>query len=153
MFNVCVYAMFFGAYLLFAGQASTSECLTGVVAAGLATALAAVWRTAGPRRFRTLAPWPRLIGAPLASLAPDAVRVGARLIAAIRRRPAAELGAIQSQPFQPGGDSPEAAARRGLVALAVSLAPNGYMVDIDGDSLLLHRLRPEPPQPDSAWPL
>ena len=152
-FHASVYVMFLGAYLLFAGQASRSECLTGVVAAALATALAAVWRTAGPRRFRMLAPWPRLVGAPLASLGPDAVRVGACLAAAIRRRPPAELGAIQGQPFRAGGDRPEAAARRGLVALAVSFAPNGYMLDIEGDSLLLHRLRPDDPQPDPVWPL
>jgi multisubunit Na+/H+ antiporter MnhE subunit len=51
-------------------------------------------------------------------------------------------GTFIAVPFAPGGDDPEAAARRALYVTAISLTPNTYVVGIDRDNdvMLVHQL-------------
>jgi hypothetical protein len=41
-----------------------------------------------------------------------------------------------------------------MVTLALSVAPNGYVMNVPagGDALLMHRLAPAAPDPDPEWP-
>lgn len=154
LFAITVWIVLTCFYLLFAGQASVSEMIAGVPAAALATCIALLLRRARSRPLRLRAPWPRVVGRPLASLFPDAVRVGRVLLAALRRRPDGPVGMSSRQPFRHGDDDAADAGRRGLVTLGISLAPNGYVLSIpDGqDVLLMHRLVPSAPDSDTEWP-
>jgi hypothetical protein len=147
--------IFLGVYLMFAGQVSATELLAGIPAAVAAAAYAVLLHRVAERPFRLDAPWPRVLGKPLMALFPDVIRVGRTLLRVLWRRPPGMVGTIVRQPFQAGGADPASAARRGLVTLAASLAPNGYGMDIlDGaDVLVLHRLAPAPLAPDQRWPL
>ena len=77
------------------------------------------------------------------------------LLRSLWRRPEGGLGRTLRQPFRRGGDGPAAAARRALVTLGLSVAPNGYVLEIgdNQDDLSLHRLSPALPRPDPEWPL
>ena len=149
--------IFFGIYILFAGQVSVTEIEAGAPAAVAAAGFTVLLhRVAEPERaFRLKAPWLRVLGKPLAALFPDAVRVGRALLQALWRRPSSAVGLVVRQPFQEGGGDPASAARRGLVTLGSSLAPNGYVLGIpdEEEALLLHRLAAVPPDPDQRWPL
>ena len=147
--------IFFGFYILFAGQVSVTEIEAGAPAAIAAAGFTVLLHRVTERPFRLKAPWLRVLGEPLAALLPDAVRVGRALLRALWRRPPGVVGPVTRQPFQEGGEDPASAARRGLVTLGSSLAPNGYVLAIpDGEgALLLHRLAAVPPNPDQRWPL
>lgn len=149
------WALLTALYLAFAGQAGAVEAAAGLLA-GLAGALLslAVRRT-GERRFRFRGtPWLRVLGRPLLALVTDAARVGGRLLRAVLHGPDGTQGAAVRQPFRQGGAGPGAAARRGLATLAVSFAPNSYVLRIaeHRDEMELHRLAEHPSSPDRDWP-
>lgn len=149
------WAVFFGLYLMFAGQLSASELGIGVFAgAAIATFSLILWRHES-RSLGLGAPWPRLILSPLFALPADSWRAGRVLLNALWRKPMGEIGARQKQPFQHGDDTPRAAGRRALATLAVSFAPNGYVLDItdNENDMLIHRLHPTGPKADMGWPL
>lgn len=90
------------------------------------------------------------------ALYPDLVRVGLRLLAALKQRPDGAMGTIATQPFRRGDpEDAVAAGRRALVVLGASLAPNGYVLRApqDRDVLVMHRLAAASPNPDAAWPV
>ncbi len=133
-------------YFLLAGQVSVTEIIACVPVAALAAAFSATLLRAKERRFhlrrRALLAMLRAIGA----LLPDAVRVGRMLLA---RDPA---GQAVRQPFRRGGNNEADASRRAVVSLGVSLAPNSYVLCMDGE-LLVHRLAPGPSNDDLEWPV
>jgi hypothetical protein len=145
----------FGLYLLFAGQATGTEIGAGIGAAAASAVFAALVHRKAERRFRLRAPWLRVLTVPLAAVALDSFRVGRVLVQALWRRPAGPIGVLAEQPFRPGLDDPPDAARRGLVTLGSSLAPNGYVLSIEhgSETTLLHRLVAVPSSPDREWPL
>ena len=145
----------FGLYLLFAGELSLSELGTAVVAAAAIAIFSVGLAKQKTRSFRFLALWPRLIWVPLFSLMPDSWRVGRVLVSTVWRARASTIGVFQKQSFQHGGNTREAAGRRGLATLAISFAPNGYVVEINdvADEMLIHRLRSSAPKADTRWPL
>lgn len=57
-------------------------------------------------------------------------------------------GEFRALPFEPGGDDSLSATRRALIASAVSLTPNSYIVGIDQESnlILCHQLVPSKPE-------
>ena len=148
------WVLFAGIYLLLAGKITITEILAGAGATTVALAFAVLRRGAARRRLRLRVPWLQVIGAPLVSLFPDAGRVALVLLRAVLRRPAGAAGSAVRQPFAPGTADPEDAGRRALVTLGISLAPNGYVLDLpnDGCCLLLHRLAPASPSADMRWP-
>lgn len=155
LLGLVTWVVFLGAYFLFAGQVSATEIVAGVPSSAAVGCFAVVLHRTQSRRFRLQGPWWRILGLPLAAVFPDAARVGRVLLRAVRRRPFGAVGVVAPQAFRPGGDDPAAASRRGLVTLGCSLAPNGYVLEIQqaAKTLLLHRLAPVPPNPDTDWPL
>ncbi len=150
--GAATWAVFLALYLLLAGAISTNELLAGVPAAAAASCFATALHRVEERRTSLRGPWPRLLLRPLTALLPDAVKAARVLLRAIARRPNGPVGLSTRQPFREGID-PRDAGRRGLVTLATSLAPNGYVLAVEADALILHRLAPARPRSDREWPL
>ena len=140
-------------YALFAGEVSITEAIAGLVATGGAAAYGALLHRSRSRRLTLWAPCLRVIAGPLAALVPDAWRVGRGLLKVLWRRPDGPAGVLSRQPFREGGRASEDAGRRGVVTLGLSLAPNGYVVSIEDDAIVLHRLVAAAPNVDRAWPV
>lgn len=142
----------FGLYLLFAGRASGEELVAAALSAAAAFGSALlVRRLGGPRVYRFRAAWLIRAAAPLKALFVDLFLVGRALLGVIAGR--AVRGTISRQPFDDGRETPSAAARRALVVLGASFAPNTVAVGVAPRRLLLHRLAPRPPSPDREWPI
>ncbi len=153
----CLMALcgFAGFYLLLAGSLSRTEVIAcAVVAVGMA-GLATVLHLRQEHRLRLSMPPVRALWRLACSLPLDTANVGLVLLRTLRRRPDGQLTAIAAQPFQPGEDDPEDAARRALVILGSSLAPNGFVVELprDARALRLHRLASAAPSRDTRWPV
>ena len=153
----CLMALcgFAGFYLLLAGSLGRTELITcAIVAVGFA-GLATVLHLRQEHRLRLPVPPGRALWRLACAVPLDTARVGLVLLRSLRRRPDGQLTAVAAQPFQPGGDDPDAAARRALVILGSSLAPNGFVVALprDGHALCLHRLANAAPRRDARWPI
>ncbi len=150
----CTWVAFAAAYVLFAGQINLTETIAGLPLATVVTMFVVALRRCEQRSLRLDAPWLRLGRRVLVSLASDVVRVSGVLLRALARRPDGTVGRLTHQPLRRGGEAPREAGRRGLVSLAISMAPNGFMVTIpeQGDVMVLHRLVDVPPVPDHEWP-
>jgi hypothetical protein len=156
LFAIVVWIVLAGFYFLLAGQVSLTEAIAGLPSAAVAAGFVLALRRTETHRLRLAAPWLRVIGKPLASVFPDAFRVGRVLLGVLWRRPAGPVGVVTRQPFRHGGDDdPRSAGRRALVTLGTSFAPNGYVLSspAEMDALVLHRLVPVPQSPDRDWPL
>lgn len=140
-------------YLLFVGQAPAAELAAGAITSALAAAYHLHVYRFERRRFAVRAPWLRLGGRVLRAIAVDTPRVGTCLARAVIRATDGE-GMIE-QPFDTGDATPHSAARRALVVLAASIAPNAYVIDVRSrpPALLEHRLVPQAPQEDRQWPV
>ncbi len=139
-------------YILFAGTLSVSEgaaCVVAVAGAGFYLMLA---RRAEVPRFGFRAAWVLVLPRLGWGLARDTMLVGHALVISIFR---VVRGELVSQRFTHGGESGVAGARRALVTLGVSLAPNGYVVRVParGNFLLVHQLVPAPTKTDEEWPV
>lgn len=145
------FSLLFGCYLLFAGQVSTDEIIAALCCAAAATAVSLTIPLVAERHFGFGGvPWFQLIRQACASLLSDVPRVALRLL-----RPHLPSGVLQRWPLVGTGDDPHTTARRALVTLANSLAPNSYVVTVLGGrgELLVHRLIPDEPPHDPEWPL
>ncbi len=153
LFAAGIFCVLFGFYLLFAGTVSATEVGAGLAATAMVTAFATVVHRGRTRRLR-LVPQARLLLRPLWGVVADSGRVGIVLARAVLRRPAGQAGQVVRQAFRQGGETPADAGRRGMVVLAASLAPNGYVLHIPAgeDAMVMHRLAPVPPSPDREWP-
>jgi hypothetical protein len=140
----CSEALCFGLlYLLLTTRLQPME----LALAGLAGLLAAALRTgvtaSAERQFQRPR-WRRLVvAASAAPLVGDCATVARRLVAAAfesDRRP----GRFFSEPFAARGADAATATRRAEAVFLVSLAPNGYVVDVDEreDEILVHQLVP-----------
>lgn len=148
-----IWAASFALYLLFVGHAPVPELVAAAMTSALATAYHLHVHRHEHRRFALRAPWFHLVIRTLRAIAVDTLLVGAALARAILRNTHAE-GMVE-QPFDPGGATPKAAARRALIVLAASIAPNTYVIDLRSrpPGLQEHRLVPRPPRKDGQWPL
>ncbi len=143
----------FALYLLFAGQADRAELCAGALMALAGTFLAVFLHQHEHRPMRDVAPWlalARRVGVALLRDPGVMTRALAHAVAGSARE-----GATQLQAFEGNGSSAEVAFRRGVVVLAASLAPNGFVqeVALDDHILLVHRLVPSPPSDDVLWPV
>jgi multisubunit Na+/H+ antiporter MnhE subunit len=139
-------------YALFAGSMSISEAVAGAVSVGCAVFYAWLTRRAAPQRFAFRPAWLGVLPRLGWSLVRDTAAVGVALLASIFLR---SEGNLVRQTFAYGDASRESAARRALVILGVSLAPNGYVIraPAEGEFLLVHRLVPARTSTDARWPL
>jgi len=149
---VLVVVLLAALYILFAGTLSVSEgsaCVVAVAGAGFYLMLA---RRAKVPRFAFRAVWILVLPRLGWGLARDTMLVGRALVISIFR---VVRGELLSQRFTHGGESGAAGARRALVTLGVSLAPNGYVVRVPvrGNFLLVHQLVPAPMKTDEEWPV
>lgn len=142
-----------GFYLLLAGALGTNELITAAVVAIALAALAATLRLREERQLRLPVPPLHFLAAALLALFTDSGRVGLVLVRVILRRPGHEQGSLSRQPFH-AADQPSGRGRRALVTLAISLAPNGYVLDQPAGEarLLMHRLTTARPSNDAEWP-
>jgi hypothetical protein len=143
----------FGLYLLFAGQVSGPECAAGAIMTSVAAGLVIFLNRRGHVSMRARAPWGRLAARLGKAVVVDAARVGAAFVRGLYGHNV--RGVIMKQPFEIGPVAPEANARRGLVILLGSLAPNGFVLEVQRKpgALLLHRLAPAPRSEDVEWPV
>ena len=150
-----LWIVFLGVYLLFAGPVSASELIAGVPSAALITGFALLYRRTEERQMDLRAPWLRVILRSLGAVPGDAVRVGGALIGLLWHRRENHIGISTHQPFRHGDRTPTDAARRAIVVLGTSLAPNGYvlMMPRDSETMVLHRLVLTPPRPEREWPV
>jgi hypothetical protein len=115
------------AYLLFAGQVSGHELIAGLGASLLAGAYAVVAHHAAVSPLRLRLPWLRVVAGVARDLVVDTSRVGAALL-----RPRA--GALAE------GELPAGDGRRAVAILALSVAPNGFVVRAGDHAMAMHRL-------------
>jgi len=143
-----------GAWVLWVLLVSTSkraELLTGAIAAVLTAAAVDAVRSRERFAFR-----PRLRWLRRGLLIPVHVVTESWLVsvALVRHATGRRVrGAFVAVPFEHGeDDDPEASARRALVTLGLSLAPNTVVVGIDPErnEALTHQLVPDPSRLDRA---
>jgi hypothetical protein len=154
MVNTLVtWAALFGLYLLFVGQAVRAEVLAGISVAALAVAGHEHARSVAHRELQVVAPRGRLVVRLGIALVGDTGLVAQGLLRVVCG--ATSRGSMMIQPYDPGGYTPEAAARRGIGILAASLAPNGYVLEVrkPPEGILMHRFVPHPPAADRRWPV
>jgi multisubunit Na+/H+ antiporter MnhE subunit len=154
---VAWWAALVGFYLLLVMKLAWPEAVAGAVAAALGATGATAAAGAGRLHFRPRLRWLRhLIGIPWRVLADCGIVAAALGRALVLRQPVE--GEFRTIPFEPGDGSGESAARRALVAVGVSLAPNTFVVAVDREHrlLLVHQLVPSARPPgggDREWPL
>lgn len=141
-------------YALFAGQISPSEVEAGLPSAFLATVLTVLLRRAASRQLALTKARPGTVLSGVAAIFPDVVRVAGVLLRALLRRPCGALGPIVSQRAPLNGNAATDAGRRAVVTLALSAAPNGYVVGAQEErgTLLLHRLFAPSPDENGERP-
>jgi multisubunit Na+/H+ antiporter MnhE subunit len=130
-------------WLLYVGQLSPSELITGALAAILAAVASEAVRGQNLARFYPATHWVFLLG----RLPLDVLRDCGRLTQALFRSlflstpPASNFREIE---FPGGGDDARSDARRALAGGALSLPPNSYVIGIDRERnrILLHNLIP-----------
>ncbi len=148
-----MWAALFGLYLLFAGSVTRAEAMAGLAASGIALAGLVRTRSVAHRHLLVRAPWLKLTGRIGISLVRDTVLVACGLVRAVLGgKPG---GGMTMQPFDPGDFTPVAAARRGIVMLAASVAPNAFVIEIrePPQGMLMHCLVPRKPEADQRWPV
>ena len=149
------------AYLVLAGQVSVDEVVAGIILGGLGVAWHAIVCRCSRHSFTFerragLAVLLALVGLPGAIL-----RVGLRLSTALVRD---VQGHTVEQPFHRGRlddinrrptDKPNPdVARRAIVVLATSLAPDSYVLrlPVDEETILIHAITRQSSGTDPRWP-
>lgn len=151
------WSILFALYLLLVDKVAPDEIALGAFASGLAASGAVVSQGAARARFRSQWSWFRVLARiPGRVLMDCAVVFGALFRRLVLLEPM--KGRFREVPFHYGGNRPVSSARRALVTAGVSLAPNTFVVAIDGERghLLVHQLVPSAKPPgngDTEWPL
>jgi multisubunit Na+/H+ antiporter MnhE subunit len=132
-------------WMLLTSTVAGPELIVGAGVSMVAAATVQVVRVQGAFGFRPRLRWLRhAVGIP-GRIVGDTVRLTAVLVrhATGRRR---VRGAFVAVPFVHGAEGdPEAAARRALATVGISVSPNTYVVGFDArrDELLAHQLVPD----------
>jgi hypothetical protein len=140
-----IFLLLCGAYGLFVGPFSLSEVLAAIPAVLGGFGFALLHDRIAERPLAVRMPWRVLANLSMA-LVKNSALVGRALLQTVS-------GSIAVQPFDPGGADADSAGRRAAVILGASLAPNGYVVRVTDNALLLHQLVPSPAKPNTKWPL
>lgn len=142
--------LLFVLYLLLVGSAHIDEIIAGLLSAIAAAAASLAMSHVAERHFDLHdIRWSRSIARSLWSIIVDVPRVGLHF--AVSTSP----GFVQCWHIRANNNSSVDAARRALITLAASLAPNGYVLKIDAErgEMRVHRLAPAAPPENPEWPL
>jgi multisubunit Na+/H+ antiporter MnhE subunit len=154
LFWIAWYVPLVGLWLLFVVTLDPAELLLGVVAAAIGATAQEVVNAQDLVRFRLERHWLRGL-----RHLPKEILVESWLLAVVlwrqltgRRRATGEYRYV---PFPADGAEADDAgtnARRALVTIALSLAPNTYVIGIEGSdrAMLIHQLLPRPGSPVPA---
>lgn len=130
-------------WLMYVGEGSKSEMITGALAGALAAVASESVRGHNLARFYPATHWIYVLGRLPAAVLRDCGRLTRLLVRRFVRGepPPATFDEID---FQSGGDDARSAARRALAVSALSLPPNSYVIGVDRgrNRLLLHTLMP-----------
>jgi multisubunit Na+/H+ antiporter MnhE subunit len=134
-------------WLAFVDTLATAEVVLGLVAAAVAATAADLVRAQDLVRFRLEWSWLRDLWRLPRQVLGDSWALAVVLWRQLRGRPV--TGSLRTVPFPVEQDDARSAGRRALVTGIVSLAPNTYVVGIEGDEgfALLHQLVPGPADP------
>jgi multisubunit Na+/H+ antiporter MnhE subunit len=134
-------------WLAFVDTLATAEVVLGLVAAAVAATAADLVRAQDLVRFRVEWSWLRDLWRLPRQVLGDSWALAVVLWRRLRGRPV--TGTLRTVPFPVEQDDARSAGRRALVTGIVSLAPNTYVVGIEGDEgfALLHQLVPGPADP------
>jgi multisubunit Na+/H+ antiporter MnhE subunit len=134
-------------WLAFVDTFAAAEVVLGLIAAAVATTAAELVRDQDLVRFRMEPRWLRGLGSLPWQVLRDTWLLAVALWGRLRGRPV--RGVFRVVPFPVERDDARSAARRALVTGVVSLAPNTYVVGIEGDEgmMLVHQLVPGPGSP------
>lgn len=138
--------------MLLAGSLSPSEAIAGLLATGIAAWYGALIRRRRSRPLALRVPWLHVAGGVVVAFVTDSGRVGAALARVLWRRPVGPVGRLGVQPFVVGGPDAAAVGRRGVVTLALSMAPNGIALGVQEDGMTVHQLAPDDGKADTRWP-
>ncbi|HEX2372705.1 MAG TPA: Na+/H+ antiporter subunit E [Actinomycetota bacterium] len=134
-------------WLAFVDTLAPAEVVVGLVAAAIAATAADLVRSQDLVRFRLEPRWLR----GFSRLPWEALRDCWLLTVALWRHCAGHpaRGVFRVVPFPSEADDARSAARRALVTVLVSVAPNTLVVGVEGSEgeLLIHQLVPEPGSP------
>jgi multisubunit Na+/H+ antiporter MnhE subunit len=134
-------------WLAFVDTLAPAEVVVGLVAAAIAATAADLVRSQDLVRFRLEPRWLR----GFSRLPWEALRDCWLLTVALWRHCAGHpaRGVFRVVPFPSEADDARSAARRALVTVLVSVAPNTLVVGVEGSEgeLLFHQLVPEPGSP------
>jgi hypothetical protein len=154
-FALASWIAFVALYLLCVAQLSLPEFLFGSCVAAATTLFLLIVRRQSSHHFAIYARWlNKLRSIPLQMLIDCAI-----VFRAILRRPARSRGSgrFKLRDFHPGNEHPAARMRRALVTIAISCAPNSFVLGTtpNKEQLLVHQLAPTPPKEprDREWPL
>jgi multisubunit Na+/H+ antiporter MnhE subunit len=134
-------------WLAFVDTLAAAEVVLGLVAAAVAATAAEVVRDQELVRFRLEPRWLRGLGRLPWQVLRDSWLLAEALWGQLRGRPV--RGVFRVVPFPVEQDDARSAARRALVTGVVSLAPNTYVVGIEGEEgvVLVHQLVHDPASP------
>jgi len=148
LFWIAWYVPLVGLWLLFVVTLARPELLLGIVAAAVGATAQELVNAQDLVRFRLDPRWLRDL-----RLVPGELVVDTWLLAVVlwrqltgRRRATGECRYV---PFPAEGDDARANARRALVTSTLSLAPNTYVIGIEGSegAMLVHQLLPRAGSP------
>lgn len=149
--SVAIWPLCFGLYVLFEGQVSLHECITGASLAALATLYAYFIARSARFRFEASAEAAFVTVRALAKLGSGLSRSFAPLLGLTRL--GASPGRGLTVPFKTGAiDDPAARTRRAIAVLAASLAPDRFVVRLEvlEGQVILHDITGNR-QSDSEW--
>jgi hypothetical protein len=143
-------------YLLFAGQISWHETLTGIVLASLSTTWRLIIRSASQRHFKFLSDFLRPLGRGFGQLFPASLATAGVLVRVAFAGGAASHTEIHD--FVSGASGGACArsvdrARRALAVLLASCAPDRFVFNVDRESgtVLIHAIVPAERELDPQW--
>ena len=142
-------------YFLLAGEVSWDEAIAcGITLAIVCPFAVAVGRTGTVSMHmpvRGVWSLARAMGA----VGPELWHTGRGLVRAVRQRPDGMQGVLKTVPFRFGGIGAADVGRRAAVGVALSVAPNGFVLGMEHnrDEAIVHQLMPDGVGGDPEWPI
>ncbi len=145
------FALFFAAYLLFAGQVSAVELGAAAVCGLLASIWSALVARTAPAHFGFA---PGMFMALLRGLGQIPSGSSRVVLAAVRAAGRDDVSVVQRPFFRGAADAPGDRTRRAIGICARSIAPDSIVlrIDPDRDDMLVHVMGEDAPE-NPRWPI